>query len=414
MKKILFSSLLIFSFFLLAIPTDAHRSGCHRWHSCPSDSGSYICGDWGYCSGCPDNEYCKNRQPITSNVTINITPSSQSSSTPSDLISTPSSSSTTTTTTNITCRGTFQGIVERIIDGDTLAIKGCDKNIRLSLVDTPEKNKLGYTEAKNFISNLCANSTAVIDEDDGQKEGSYGRIVAVVYCQNKNINAEILSNNLGKIDARFCSVSEFGREDWAKKYGCNTKNNTLSPNTVFCTADVKQCPDGNYVSRNPNAKCSFFSCPTSSINTTINTGNNITTTSNVSGAIISSNISTTTVSPNTSIGIAKPSNDIVDKTVLVDVLFSLELVKIKLDNLKDSALSISEYYKEKGETAKADKWFEISNSFNNVINSIDGIVSDIKQNKNNITADFIKQIKIKVAGVKVDISSVIDKILEVI
>ena len=31
-------------------PTDvfAHRSGCHRWHSCPSDSGSYTCGDAGH------------------------------------------------------------------------------------------------------------------------------------------------------------------------------------------------------------------------------------------------------------------------------------------------------------------------------------------------------------------------------
>ena len=27
---------------------NAHRSGCHRWHSCPSDSGSYSCGDVGY------------------------------------------------------------------------------------------------------------------------------------------------------------------------------------------------------------------------------------------------------------------------------------------------------------------------------------------------------------------------------
>jgi len=26
----------------------AHQSGCHRWHSCPSDSGSYVCGDGGY------------------------------------------------------------------------------------------------------------------------------------------------------------------------------------------------------------------------------------------------------------------------------------------------------------------------------------------------------------------------------
>ena len=27
---------------------DAHRSGCHRWHSCPSDTGSYSCGDAGH------------------------------------------------------------------------------------------------------------------------------------------------------------------------------------------------------------------------------------------------------------------------------------------------------------------------------------------------------------------------------
>lgn len=31
----------------------AHRDGCHRWHSCPSDTGSYVCGDLGYTSGCP-------------------------------------------------------------------------------------------------------------------------------------------------------------------------------------------------------------------------------------------------------------------------------------------------------------------------------------------------------------------------
>jgi hypothetical protein len=30
----------------------AHQSGCHRWHSCPSDSGSYVCGDTGYSNYC--------------------------------------------------------------------------------------------------------------------------------------------------------------------------------------------------------------------------------------------------------------------------------------------------------------------------------------------------------------------------
>jgi hypothetical protein len=41
----------------------AHRDGCHRWHSCLSDSGSYTCGDLGYCAECPDNLYCVNQQP---------------------------------------------------------------------------------------------------------------------------------------------------------------------------------------------------------------------------------------------------------------------------------------------------------------------------------------------------------------
>ena len=41
----------------------AHQSGCHRWHSCPSGTGSYVCGDLGYCAQCPDNQYCLGRQP---------------------------------------------------------------------------------------------------------------------------------------------------------------------------------------------------------------------------------------------------------------------------------------------------------------------------------------------------------------
>ncbi len=56
---------LLFAFALLVLPWEAssHRSGCHRWHSCPSDRGTYICGDQGYCSQCPDNQYCLNLKP---------------------------------------------------------------------------------------------------------------------------------------------------------------------------------------------------------------------------------------------------------------------------------------------------------------------------------------------------------------
>ena len=55
--------LFLFSGFYVVI-AEAHRSGCHRWHSCPSDSGSYICGDTGRCSACPNNQFCENGKPV--------------------------------------------------------------------------------------------------------------------------------------------------------------------------------------------------------------------------------------------------------------------------------------------------------------------------------------------------------------
>jgi hypothetical protein len=62
-----FLTFLIISFCSTSL-AEAHRSGCHRWHSCPSDSGSYICGDTGHCSGCSENQYCESGRPRLRNV----------------------------------------------------------------------------------------------------------------------------------------------------------------------------------------------------------------------------------------------------------------------------------------------------------------------------------------------------------
>lgn len=47
----------------IAATIDSHRSGCHRWHSCASDHGTYVCGDLGYYSQCSANEYCLGGKP---------------------------------------------------------------------------------------------------------------------------------------------------------------------------------------------------------------------------------------------------------------------------------------------------------------------------------------------------------------
>ncbi|OGS48328.1 MAG: hypothetical protein A3K68_07610 [Euryarchaeota archaeon RBG_16_68_13] len=115
------------------------------------------------------------------------------------------------------CRGTarcFTGAVTSIVDGDTLDVAG--QRIRLTLVNTPEVGEAGYQAAKDFTATVCpTGSQARVDEDDGQTGGSYGRIVAVVHCGGKNLNAELLSAGHAVILTEFCGVSEFADESWA-------------------------------------------------------------------------------------------------------------------------------------------------------------------------------------------------------
>lgn len=60
----LFSVLLVVPVLLAgAAPAVAHRDGCHRWHSCPSDTGSYVCGDLGDFSECGTTETTEPAEP---------------------------------------------------------------------------------------------------------------------------------------------------------------------------------------------------------------------------------------------------------------------------------------------------------------------------------------------------------------
>ena len=48
------------------------------------------------------------------------------------------------------------GIVERVIDGDTLSVNGT--SVRLLGINSPEKGEIGYDEAKNFLSEKVLNN----------------------------------------------------------------------------------------------------------------------------------------------------------------------------------------------------------------------------------------------------------------
>jgi len=114
------------------------------------------------------------------------------------------------------CKGNarcFNGTVTKITDGDTLEVNNI--SIRLALVDAPEYNEVGGSEAREFALSICPiGSTALVDEDDNQTGGSYGRTVGVVYCNGRNLNEEMVKNGFAIIDERFCEISEFANEGW--------------------------------------------------------------------------------------------------------------------------------------------------------------------------------------------------------
>jgi len=111
------------------------------------------------------------------------------------------------------------GLVTDVIDGDTIKVDG--QSIRFTLSSAPELNESNGEAAKDFINEICpVGSTVTVDEDDGQKEGSYDRILGVIYCNGENLNEQLLESGYGTISTDFCPVSEFSNSLWAKKYGC--------------------------------------------------------------------------------------------------------------------------------------------------------------------------------------------------
>ncbi|MGA7369399.1 MAG: hypothetical protein WBX01_09730 [Nitrososphaeraceae archaeon] len=122
------------------------------------------------------------------------------------------------------CKGSadcFRGTVTEIVDGDTLDVDNI--RIRLSMVNTPERGETGYEDATDTTESECpVGSEALMDEDDGQKGGSFGQLIGVIYCNGNDtsLNEVLLQANKAVVYEDFCEVSEFANEDWVIRFGC--------------------------------------------------------------------------------------------------------------------------------------------------------------------------------------------------
>ncbi len=111
------------------------------------------------------------------------------------------------------------GIVTQVVDGDTLKVD--EQSIRFSLSSAPELYEEAGVESKNYLEKICpVGSRVLVDEDDGQTLGSYGRIIGLVRCNGLILNEAMISESHAVLSSEFCSISEFSDSNWAKKNGC--------------------------------------------------------------------------------------------------------------------------------------------------------------------------------------------------
>jgi len=104
------------------------------------------------------------------------------------------------------------GQVTRVIDGDTIEVSGIGR-IRLVGVNTPERDELGFDEATDFVRAETSSKNVKVDVDDCEPTDDYGRVLAVVYVDSLNVNAELL--RLGLADVMYIPPSEFNPYLWS-------------------------------------------------------------------------------------------------------------------------------------------------------------------------------------------------------
>jgi len=111
--------------------------------------------------------------------------------------------------------------VTKVIDGDTIEVRQEKRNykVRLSEIDAPEINQRFGTESKNFLASLILNEEIeliYITED------RYGRIVAKIYKDNKDINRSMVRNGLAWVyDYYVEDQSLYNDQNLAKKNSFN-------------------------------------------------------------------------------------------------------------------------------------------------------------------------------------------------
>jgi len=112
--------------------------------------------------------------------------------------------------------GTFTGIVDKVVDGDTFYVtlkNGTSYSVRLADLNAEEIGQAGYQEAKDLLASLVYGKIVYLDVDDVYIWDFYGegsRLVCVVYVEYNTTH--LLNVNKALIDSKIVEVKDYENE----------------------------------------------------------------------------------------------------------------------------------------------------------------------------------------------------------
>ena len=87
--------------------------------------------------------------------------------------------------------------VLRVLDGNTFVFEGrfAEQPVRLLYIDTPERGKPGYQEARSALAELIEGKTVLLDfggRAATQRQDGFGRLLACVWVGKVFVNARMV------------------------------------------------------------------------------------------------------------------------------------------------------------------------------------------------------------------------------
>lgn len=128
---------------------------------------------------------------------------------------------------------TETGVVERVIDGDTIVLYENDSHVRMLGINTPEKGEEYSAEAKQFLEMVILNKTIEL-KFGKQKYDLYKRKLAYVFLNEKDINLELVYE--GYANFYFPSGKDSYYEDFARAWG-----HCLENGKYLCEKSKDEC-----------------------------------------------------------------------------------------------------------------------------------------------------------------------------